>query len=96
MYCGDAGNGDGEVFKYPPGGSAIAVQGAVCPSRSAWRQQTNNSSFLGYAADSLRETSVKLHFGALRTLKRGLQEPVEAKSENSKTAAFNRSAASPS
>jgi hypothetical protein len=25
VYCGDAGNGDGEVFKYPAGGSAIAV-----------------------------------------------------------------------
>ena len=27
LYCGDAGNGDGEVFKYPAGGSAIAVLG---------------------------------------------------------------------
>jgi hypothetical protein len=25
VYCGDAGNDDGEVFKYPAGGSAIAV-----------------------------------------------------------------------
>ncbi len=25
VYCGDAGNNDGEVFKYPAGGSAIAV-----------------------------------------------------------------------
>jgi hypothetical protein len=25
VYCGDAGNGDGEVFKYPAGGSPIAV-----------------------------------------------------------------------
>jgi hypothetical protein len=25
LYCGDAGNGDGEVFKYPAGGSPIAV-----------------------------------------------------------------------
>lgn len=25
VYCADAGNGDGEVFKYPAGGSAIAV-----------------------------------------------------------------------
>jgi hypothetical protein len=25
VYCGDAGNGDGEVFKYPGGGSPIAV-----------------------------------------------------------------------
>ena len=25
IYCGDAGNGDGEVFKYPAGGSAIAT-----------------------------------------------------------------------
>jgi hypothetical protein len=25
VYCGDASNGDGEVFKYPAGGSAIAV-----------------------------------------------------------------------
>jgi hypothetical protein len=25
LYCGDAGNNDGEVFKYPAGGSAIAT-----------------------------------------------------------------------
>jgi hypothetical protein len=25
VYCGDAGNGDGEVFNYPAGGSPIAV-----------------------------------------------------------------------
>lgn len=25
LYCGDAGNGDGEVFNYPAGGSAIAI-----------------------------------------------------------------------
>jgi len=25
IYCGDAGNDNGEVFKYPAGGSAIAV-----------------------------------------------------------------------
>jgi hypothetical protein len=25
VYCGDAGNNDGEVFKYPAGGSAISV-----------------------------------------------------------------------
>ena len=25
LYCGDAGNGDGEVFNYPAGGSAIAT-----------------------------------------------------------------------
>ena len=25
VYCGDAGNGDGEVFKYPAGGSPIAT-----------------------------------------------------------------------
>ncbi|MGB8964067.1 MAG: hypothetical protein WCB99_00375 [Candidatus Cybelea sp.] len=25
VYCGDAGNNDGEVFKYPAGGSAIAT-----------------------------------------------------------------------
>jgi hypothetical protein len=25
LYCGDAGNGDGEVFKYPAGGSATAT-----------------------------------------------------------------------
>jgi hypothetical protein len=25
VYCGDAGNNDGEVFKYPAGGSPIAV-----------------------------------------------------------------------
>jgi hypothetical protein len=25
IYCGDAGNNNGEVFKYPAGGSAIAV-----------------------------------------------------------------------
>jgi hypothetical protein len=31
IYCGDAGNGDGEVFKYPAGGSAIAVLGSGLP-----------------------------------------------------------------
>ncbi|MGC2651985.1 MAG: hypothetical protein WA304_14410 [Candidatus Cybelea sp.] len=31
LYCGDAGNGDGEVFKYPAGGSAIAVLGGGLP-----------------------------------------------------------------
>ena len=31
VYCGDAGNGDGEVFKYPAGGSAIAVLGGGLP-----------------------------------------------------------------
>jgi len=31
LYCGDAGNGDGEVFKYPAGGSAIAVLGSGLP-----------------------------------------------------------------
>ena len=25
LYCGDAGNDDGEVFKYPAGGSPIAI-----------------------------------------------------------------------
>ena len=25
VYCGDAGNGDGEVFKYPAGGSPKAT-----------------------------------------------------------------------
>jgi hypothetical protein len=25
VYCGDAGNNNGSVFKYPAGGSAIAV-----------------------------------------------------------------------
>ena len=25
LYCGDAGNNDGEVFKYPAGGSAVAT-----------------------------------------------------------------------
>ncbi len=25
VFCADAGNGDGEVFDYPAGGSAIAV-----------------------------------------------------------------------
>jgi hypothetical protein len=25
VYCGDAGNGDGEVFNYPAGGSPIAT-----------------------------------------------------------------------
>jgi hypothetical protein len=25
IYCGDAGNNDGEVYKYPAGGSAVAV-----------------------------------------------------------------------
>jgi hypothetical protein len=28
LYCGDAGNGDGEVFKYPGGGPAVAVLGS--------------------------------------------------------------------
>ena len=31
VYCGDAFNGDGEVFKYPAGGSAIAVLGSGLP-----------------------------------------------------------------
>jgi hypothetical protein len=31
VYCGDARNGDGEVFKYPAGGSAIAVLGSGLP-----------------------------------------------------------------
>jgi hypothetical protein len=31
VYCGDAGNGDGEVFKYPGGGSPIAVLGSGLP-----------------------------------------------------------------
>jgi hypothetical protein len=31
IYCGDATNGDGEVFKYPAGGSAIAVLGSGLP-----------------------------------------------------------------
>ena len=31
IYCGDAGNGDGEVFNYPAGGSAIAVLGSGLP-----------------------------------------------------------------
>ena len=31
IYCGDASNGDGEVFKYPAGGSAIAVLGSGLP-----------------------------------------------------------------
>jgi hypothetical protein len=31
IYCGDAGNGDGEVFDYPAGGSAIAVLGSGFP-----------------------------------------------------------------
>ena len=31
IYCGDAGNDDGEVFKYPAGGSAIAVLGSGLP-----------------------------------------------------------------
>ena len=31
VYCADAGNGDGEVFKYPAGGSAIAVLGGGLP-----------------------------------------------------------------
>ena len=31
VYCGDASNGDGEVFKYPAGGSAIAVLGSGLP-----------------------------------------------------------------
>jgi hypothetical protein len=31
VYCGDATNGDGEVFKYPAGGSAIAVLGSGLP-----------------------------------------------------------------
>jgi hypothetical protein len=25
LYCGDAGNNDGEVFKYPAGGSPLAT-----------------------------------------------------------------------
>jgi hypothetical protein len=25
VYCGDAGNDNGEVFKYPAGGSPVAV-----------------------------------------------------------------------
>lgn len=31
VYCGDAGNDDGEVFKYPAGGSPIAVLGSGLP-----------------------------------------------------------------
>ncbi len=31
VYCGDAGNDDGEVFKYPAGGSPIAVLGNGLP-----------------------------------------------------------------
>ncbi|MGA9946031.1 MAG: hypothetical protein WBP75_13440 [Candidatus Cybelea sp.] len=31
VYCGDAGNGNGEVFKYPAGGPAIAVLGSGLP-----------------------------------------------------------------
>jgi hypothetical protein len=31
VYCGDAENGDGEVYKYPAGGSAIAVLGSGFP-----------------------------------------------------------------
>src|SRR5580658_5951256 len=31
LYCGDATNGEGEVFKYPAGGSAIAVLGSGLP-----------------------------------------------------------------
>ncbi|MGB9653560.1 MAG: hypothetical protein WCB01_17300 [Candidatus Cybelea sp.] len=31
VYCGDADNGDGEVFKYPAGGPAIAVLGSGLP-----------------------------------------------------------------
>jgi hypothetical protein len=31
IYCGDAGNGDGEVFRYPAGGSALAVLGSGLP-----------------------------------------------------------------
>lgn len=31
VYCADAGNGNGEVFKYPAGGSAIAVLGGGFP-----------------------------------------------------------------
>ncbi len=31
VYCGDAGNGDGEVFKYPAGGSPVAVLGTGLP-----------------------------------------------------------------
>jgi hypothetical protein len=31
LYCGDAGNNDGEVFKYPAGGSPIAVLGSGLP-----------------------------------------------------------------
>jgi hypothetical protein len=32
VYCGDAGNGDGEVFNYPAGGSPIAVLGSAFPT----------------------------------------------------------------
>jgi hypothetical protein len=31
VYCADADNGDGSVFKYPAGGSAIAVLGSGFP-----------------------------------------------------------------
>jgi hypothetical protein len=31
IYCGDAGNDDGEVFNYPAGGSPIAVLGSGLP-----------------------------------------------------------------
>ena len=31
VYCGDAGNDDGEVFNYPAGGSPIAVLGSGLP-----------------------------------------------------------------
>jgi hypothetical protein len=32
VYCADADNGDGEVFQYPAGGSAIAVLGSGFPT----------------------------------------------------------------
>jgi len=31
VYCADAGNNDGGVYKYPAGGSAIAVLGSGLP-----------------------------------------------------------------
>jgi hypothetical protein len=31
LYCGDAGNDDGEVYNYPAGGSAIAILGSGFP-----------------------------------------------------------------
>ncbi len=31
IYCGDAGNDEGEVFKYPAGGSPIAILGSGLP-----------------------------------------------------------------